>query len=94
MLRSDSQIGDGGAGAVCFQYQTVTAAGFTFVTNVGFTLSVQATGPDPQTGLYPQMTKSFLNLAPRNVLAGLELANVLPPITNRFQQTPANVLLY
>jgi len=82
----------GGAGAVCFQYTTTAAAGFTFVTNVGFTLSVQATKPDPQTGAYPQMTKSFLNLAPRNVSAGLELANV--GITTRLQPTPANVLVY
>jgi prepilin-type N-terminal cleavage/methylation domain-containing protein len=82
----------GGTGAVCFQYTTTAAAGFTFVTNVGFTLSVQATRPDPQTGVYPQMTKSFLNLAPRNVLAGLELANA--GITNRLQPTPANVIVY
>jgi prepilin-type N-terminal cleavage/methylation domain-containing protein len=82
----------GGTGAVCFQYTTASASGFTFVTNVGFTLSVQATRPDPQNGVYPQMTKSFLNLAPRNVLAGLELANA--GITNRLQATPANVLAY
>ncbi len=82
----------GGTGAVCFQYTTAAAAGFTFVTNVGFTLSVQATRPDPQTGAYPQMTKSFLNLAPRNVLTGLELANA--GITNRLQSTPANVLVF
>jgi len=82
----------GGAGTVCFQYTTTAAAGFTFVTNVGFTLSVQATRPDPQTGVFPQMTKSFLNLAPRNVLAGLELANA--GITNRLQPTPANALVY
>jgi prepilin-type N-terminal cleavage/methylation domain-containing protein len=82
----------GGAGAVCFQYTTTAAAGFTFVTNVGFTLSVQATKPDPQTGVFPQMTKSFLNLAPRNVSAGLELANA--GITTRLQPTPANVLVY
>jgi len=82
----------GGTGAVCFQYTTTAAAGFTFVTNIGFTLSVQATRPDPQTGVYPQMTKSFLNLAPRNVSTGLELANV--GITTRLQPTPANVLVY
>ena len=82
----------GGTGAVCFQYTTAAAAGFTFVTNIGFTLSVQATRPDPQTGVYPQMTKSFLNLAPRNVSTGLELANV--GITTRLQPTPANVLVY
>jgi Tfp pilus assembly protein PilW len=84
----------GGTGAVCFQYTTATASGFTFVTNVGFTLSVQATRVDPQTGVYPSMTKSFLNLAPRNVLAGYELATASPAITNRLQATPPNVLVY
>jgi type II secretory pathway pseudopilin PulG len=82
----------GGTGAVCFQYTMTSASGFTFVSNIGFTLSVQATRPDPQTGVYSQMTKSFLNLAPRNILAALELANA--GITNRLQQTPANVLAY
>ena len=92
----------GGTGAACFQYfpQTSTS-GFTFVSNVGFTLSVQATRPDPQTLQYSQMTKSFLNLAPRNLLAGLEWANNNPGITPtlcannpicRLQATPANVL--
>ncbi|HYL91736.1 MAG TPA: prepilin-type N-terminal cleavage/methylation domain-containing protein [Alphaproteobacteria bacterium] len=83
----------GGVGAACFQYTTQTAAGFTFVTNVGFTLSVQATSPDPQTGAYATMTKSFLNLAPRNILAGLELAQA-GGSANRLQQTPANVAAY
>jgi prepilin-type N-terminal cleavage/methylation domain-containing protein len=85
----------GGVGAVCFQYtQPAAVAGYTFVTNVGFTLSVQATKPDPQTGVYPTMTKSFLNLAPRNVLAGYEEATASPAITNRLQATPANVSTY
>jgi len=82
----------GGAGAACFQYSTVSASGFTFVTNVGLTISVQATRPDPKTGVYSQMSNSFLNLAPRNVLTGLELANA--GLTNRLQPTPANVLVY
>ncbi len=89
----------GGVGLACFQYTTQAAAGYTFVTNVGFTLSVQATRPDPQTLQYSTMTKSFLNLAPRNVLAGLEVATASSPITNRLQPAlpataPANVLVY
>jgi prepilin-type N-terminal cleavage/methylation domain-containing protein len=89
----------GGVGAVCFQYTTQAAAGYTFVTNVGFTLSVQATRPDPQTLQYSTMTKSFLNLAPRNVLAGFEVATASSPLTNRLQPAlpataPANVLVY
>jgi prepilin-type N-terminal cleavage/methylation domain-containing protein len=89
----------GGVGAACFQYiqpaaVTVGATAYTFVTNVGFTLSVQATRVDPQTGVYPTMTKSFLNLAPRNVLAGYELASASPQVANRIQATPPNVAVY
>jgi len=94
----------GGAGLACFQYVSqASTSGFTFVSNVGFTLSVQATRPDPQTLQYSTMTKSFLNLAPRNVLAGLEWANNNTGITPalcpnnsscRLQAAPANVSLY
>lgn len=82
----------GGVGVPCFQYTTAAAAGYTFVTNVGVNITVQATRPDPQTGVYAQMNKPFFNLAPRNILAGLELANA--GIAIRLQPTPANVLAY
>ena len=84
----------GATPTVCFQYTTVAAAGYTFVTNVAVTLSVQTTKPDPQTHMFLTMTKSFLNLAPRNVLIGLELANATPADMNRLQPTPPNALLY
>jgi prepilin-type N-terminal cleavage/methylation domain-containing protein len=80
----------------CFnnQYvqQTEPNTGLTFVTTVGFTVSVQATVPDPQTGQYATMTKSFLNLSPRNVVAGYEQAAA--NVTVRLQATPPNVSLY
>jgi type II secretory pathway pseudopilin PulG len=82
----------GGAGAGCFQYTTAVAGGYTFVTNVGFSVSVQATRPDPETGVYAQMPNIFLNFVPRNLLAGLELANA--GISNRLQANPPNVLVY
>jgi hypothetical protein len=82
----------GGARAVCFQYTTAVAGGYTFVTNVGFSVSVQATRPDPETGVYAQMPNIFLNFVPRNLLAGLELANA--GISNRLQANPPNVLVY
>jgi prepilin-type N-terminal cleavage/methylation domain-containing protein len=78
-------------GTACFQYTTATAGSYTFVTNVGITLSVQTSVADPQTGQFLTMTKSLLNLAPRNVLIGLELANV--PFTARLQPTPTNLPL-
>ena len=80
-------------GTACFQYTTQPAvAGYTFTTGVGITLSVQTTAPDPQTHQYLTMTKSFLNLEPRNVLVAYELATA--GITNRLQPTPANVTVY
>jgi prepilin-type N-terminal cleavage/methylation domain-containing protein len=79
-------------GTACFQYTTQAAAGQTFVSQLGITLTVQAAAPDPNTGLYSTMTKSFLNLEPRNIMAGLDLGNA--GITNRFQVAPPNVALY
>ena len=75
----------------CFQYTTTTAGGYTFYANVAVTLSVQTTAPDPQTGAYLTLTKSFLNLAPRNILIGLELANAAN--TNLLQPKPPNLPL-
>jgi prepilin-type N-terminal cleavage/methylation domain-containing protein len=80
-------------GTPCFQYTTQPAVlGYTFTTGVGITLSVQTMAPDPQTHQYLTMTKSFLNLEPRNVLVAYELAGV--GISTRLQTTPANVLVY
>jgi hypothetical protein len=81
-------------GTACFQYTTNTVGAYTYVTNVGITLSVQATRPDPQSGQYATMTKSFLDLSPRNISAGYEWANAYPGGTSRLQATPANVLSY
>jgi prepilin-type N-terminal cleavage/methylation domain-containing protein len=78
-------------GTACFQYTTLTSGGYTFVTNVAVTLSVRTSRIDPQTRTYLTMTKSFLNLAPRNVLAGLELAGI--PYPDRLQPTPPNLPL-
>jgi prepilin-type N-terminal cleavage/methylation domain-containing protein len=75
----------------CFQYITTTAGGLTFVTNVAVTLSVQTAAPDPVTHAYLTMTKSYLDLTPRNVLVGVELAGA--GITNRLQPTPSNLPL-
>jgi Tfp pilus assembly protein PilW len=78
----------------CFQYTTATAGGFTFVTNVAITLSVQTSHADPRTGQFLTMTKSLLNLAPRNVLIGYELANSAGVnFAGRLQSTPTNLPL-
>jgi hypothetical protein len=62
-----------------------------FVTSVGITLSVRTSAIDPQTREYVTMTKSFLNLSPRNVLQALTLAR--SGYTTRIQNLPANVPL-
>jgi prepilin-type N-terminal cleavage/methylation domain-containing protein len=79
------------AGAPCFQITTASAGTYTFVTNVAITLSVQTSVPDPQTGINLTLTKSLRNLAPRNLLIGLELANVSRTV--RLQPTPPNIPL-
>jgi prepilin-type N-terminal cleavage/methylation domain-containing protein len=75
----------------CFQYTSVTNSGFTFVTSVAVTLSVRTEQRDPQTNAYVTMTKSFLNLAPRNVLVGLDAAQ--NAIISRLQPTPPSLPL-
>jgi prepilin-type N-terminal cleavage/methylation domain-containing protein len=77
--------------ANCFQYTSVTSGAFTFITNVTVTLSIRSLTPDPVTHNYLTMTKSFSNLTPRNMLAGLELAKA--QFTDRLQPTPPNLPL-
>jgi len=81
-------------GTPCFQYTSypVGTPSNTYVTNVGLTISVRSLTPDPQTQAYLTMTKSFLDLSPRNVLAGFELGNA--GLANRLQAAPPNVSLY
>ncbi len=73
-------------GTPCFTYSTANAGGFTFATSVGMTITTQTSDRDPQTGSFDTMTKSFMNLSPRNVAAGLALAKagLIAPL----QQTP------
>jgi prepilin-type N-terminal cleavage/methylation domain-containing protein len=84
----------------CFQFdistQQITVNGVTstyyIVANVGLTISVQTLKPDMTTGQYLTMTKSFLDLSPRNILAGYEQANWGD--ASRLQNQPPNVALY
>jgi prepilin-type N-terminal cleavage/methylation domain-containing protein len=85
-------------GTPCFAYTTqavnVSGVPTTFVTNVAVTLSVQATYLDPQTRQPLTLTKSLLNVAPRNVLMGYELATDTIPVPTRLQPTPPNVVAW
>jgi prepilin-type N-terminal cleavage/methylation domain-containing protein len=78
-------------GTACFQYQSVTVGGFTFVPQVGVTLTLRTSSRDPVTGQYLTITKQALDLVPRNVQMGLNLANASTPVTGRLQPTPPGV---
>ena len=73
----------------CFTYSSTEAASYSFVTNVGLTLTTRTSGIDPQTGTYATLTKSFLNLAPRNVAAALALAQA--GVTGPLQPMPSGI---
>lgn len=75
----------------CFRSGTQTVAGTTFVSNVGVTLSVRTQEVDKVTGQYLVMTKSFMNLTPRNTLGGLELSQY--QLSNYLLPTPAGLPL-
>ena len=79
-------------GAPCFQYRTATAAGYTFVTNVGMTVTIQTRRVDPQTGQFVIVANAFDHFAPRNVWAGLEMAQA--GIYGPLQPTPPGVPLH
>src|SRR6266496_4674927 len=84
-------------GTPCFQYSTtsvtVGATTYTFIPSLAVSLTVQTAKIDPQTGTFVTMTKSFSNLASRNVLAGLAMAQSSPPVTVRLQPTPPGLPL-
>jgi hypothetical protein len=75
--------------APCFTYQTNTANGLPYVTDVAVTLTVQTSAPDPITGLFQDQTKALLNVSPRNVFNVWQLAAAR--MTDRVQPTPASI---
>ena len=75
-------------GSPCFQYPAAppVVAGFTFINQVGVTLTVQSSTRDLLTSNFETMTKSALDIAPRNIQMGLDLANA--GLTDRLQPSP------
>jgi len=74
----------------CFSYPSATSVqGATFIPNVALTISAKTAQKDPQTGQFVVLTKSFVNFTPRNVQAGLDMANA--GVTARLQPTPPAV---
>ncbi len=85
-------------GTPCFQYSTpvtvtVNSTTYTFIPNLAVLLTVKTAKIDPQTRTFVTMTKSFSNLASRNVLAGLTMAQASTPVTTRLQSTPPGLPL-
>jgi hypothetical protein len=95
-------------GKFCFQYvtQTVPSNGDVYNTTVGLTMTTKVTLYDRNTNAYTDLldpqtrqpiteTKSFLNLSPRNVVAGYDLdaAGMNSGVMDRLQQPPAGVLV-
>jgi len=87
ILLSNIQANPGGT--ACFSYQQKTVGANTYVVDVSVTLTVQTQNPDPQTNQYQTETKALLNVSPRNVFEGWELAS--GGVTNRIQPMPATV---
>src|SRR6266700_3598965 len=75
-------------GTPCFQYPAAppAVAGFIFINQVGVTLTVQTATRDAITQHFLTMTKSALDIVPRNIQMGLDLAN--DGLTNRLQPKP------
>jgi prepilin-type N-terminal cleavage/methylation domain-containing protein len=77
-------------GTACFTYQQKTVGADTYVVNVAVTLTVQTEMKDPKTKQFQQETKALLNVSPRNVFEGWQLAGA--GITSRLQPMPPTVL--
>jgi prepilin-type N-terminal cleavage/methylation domain-containing protein len=76
--------------APCFKYQQKSVGPDTYVVDVSVTLTVQTQNPDPQTNQFQTETKALLNVSPRNVFEGWELAG--GSVANRIQPIPPNVV--
>ena len=61
----------------------------TYVVDVSVTLTVQTENKDPQTHQFQTETKALLNVSPRNVFEGWQLAS--QSVANRVQPMPLTV---
>ena len=76
-------------GTPCFSYQEKQVGADWYVVDVAVTLTVQTQNPDPQTNQFQTETKALLNVSPRNVFEGWQLAS--GGVANRIQPMPASV---
>ena len=75
--------------APCFKYQEKSVGTDTYVVDVSVTLTAQTQNADPQTNQFQTETKALLNVSPRNVFEGWQLASA--SVTNRIQPMPPTV---
>jgi len=75
--------------APCFKYQVQSVSPDTYVVDVSVTLTVQSQNVDPQTKQLQQETKALLNVSPRNIFEGWQLASA--GVANRIQPMPPTV---
>ena len=76
-------------GTPCFTYQTQTAGGVNYVTDVAITLTVRTQNRDANTNDFQTESKALLNVSPRNVFNVWQMAGL--GNTSRVQPTPASV---
>ena len=88
MILIDNILANPG-GTPCFTYQTQTAGGVDYVTDVAITLTVRTQNRDANTNDFQTESKALLNVSPRNVFNVWQLAGL--GNTNRVQPTPASV---
>ena len=77
------------ANAPCFRYQVKSVGTDNYVVDVSVTLTVQSQNLDPQTHQLQKETKALLNVAPRNIFDGWQLA--AGGATARIQPMPPTV---
>ncbi|MCU1342244.1 MAG: hypothetical protein JWN92_1667 [Candidatus Acidoferrum typicum] len=75
--------------APCFKYQVQSVSPNSYVVDVSVTLTVQSQNVDPQTKQIQRETKALLNVSPRNIFEGWQLAAA--GVSNRIQPVPASV---
>jgi hypothetical protein len=78
----------GSTAAPCFKFQDKIVSPDTYVVDVSVTLTVQTQNKDPQTHQFQTETKALLNVSPRNVFEGWQLASA--GVSNRIQPMPAD----
>ncbi len=79
-------------GTDCFAYQTKVVGNDTYVVDVAVTLTVQTENRDSKTGQYQTETKALLNVSPRNVYEGWQMASLAGGNASRIQPMPESIL--